>query len=133
MVTAAFSSLALSLRCSMSAKPSSGVDADAYDGPLAWRTALSILTKAERTKADKEYYETAERLQSKNALPNGCSGDDYSRRAMAWIYFILPNLPRQYGTLTDGSLYGSLLHVTKYRARDCSREARARRLHERCF
>lgn len=50
-----------------------------FDGPLAWRVAVGLLTKggALRTKDDKDYYETAVQLQ-KAKLPDGCTASQNS-------------------------------------------------------
>ena len=54
-------------------------DGSNFDGPLAWRVVVLLLTKAERTKEDKKYYKTAEELQLRHHLPDGCSAEDYHR------------------------------------------------------
>lgn len=68
--------------------------ADGYfDGPRAWRIICGRLAGEERTKQDKEYYRTAEALQRSKPLADGCSAGDYSKRAMAYLVHIKPNLP----------------------------------------
>ena len=73
-----------------------GEDGSNFDGPLAWRFVLALLKKAERTKEDKKYYKTAEELQLRHHLPDGCSAEDYSKKAHAFVANILPNLAQTY-------------------------------------
>ena len=73
-----------------------GEDGSNFDGPLAWRVVLMLLTKAERTKEDKKYYKTAEELQLRHHLPDGCPAEDYSKKAHAYVANILPNLAQSY-------------------------------------
>ena len=74
-----------------------------YDGPLAYSAALAVLpqtsgTDRTRSKLDKEFYETLERLQKspQHKLPDGCSADEFTKRAGTWIVHIEPNLARRY-------------------------------------
>ena len=77
-------------------------DGSNFDGPLAWRVVVLLLTKAERTKEDKKYYKTAEELQLRHHLPDGCPAEDYSKKAHAFVANILPNLAQTYSAEDAG-------------------------------
>jgi len=67
-----------------------------FDGPLAWRIVLHWLEGGQRTKSDKDYYRTADKLQRENMLRDGCSENAYNKKALAWINQIMPNLAQKY-------------------------------------
>ena len=67
-----------------------------FDGPLAWRMLNHKLKGAKRTEVDKDFYRTAERLQRQNPLPDGCTADEYSKKAFAFLVHILPNMVQPY-------------------------------------
>ena len=77
-------------------------DGSNFDGPLAWRVVVLLLTKAERTKEDKKYCKTAEELQLRHHLPDGCPAEDYSKKAHAFVANILPNLAQTYSAEDAG-------------------------------
>lgn len=64
-----------------------------FDGPRAWRIILHRLAGEERTKTDKDYYRTAEYLQRSRPLSDGCTAEEYSKRALSYLVHIRPNLP----------------------------------------
>jgi hypothetical protein len=66
------------------------------DGPRAFRMTLHLLRGRPRTRQDKAFYRHAIELQEKHKLPNGASGDEYSKRARAFYKHINPNLPQPY-------------------------------------
>ena len=67
-----------------------------YDGPRAFKLLAFINTKAERTKADKDFYRAAEAAQRAHKLPDGCAPEEFAKRALAFITKINPNLAQQY-------------------------------------
>ena len=67
-----------------------------FDGPRAWRITKHYLAGASRTETDKDFYRTAERIQRSSILPDGCTAADYSKKALAFLIHILPNLPQSY-------------------------------------
>ena len=70
-------------RCDLSSVP--GVPAGYYDGPLAWRMVQDKLKTTHKPEVDKDFYRTAERLQRQNPLPDGCTADEYSKKAFAFL------------------------------------------------
>ena len=74
-----------------------GVEGGYFDGPLAWRMLIRHLSAGTgRTANDKDYYRTAEDVQRKFRLRDHCSANEYSRKAIAFINHILPNLPTRW-------------------------------------
>lgn len=67
-----------------------------FDGTLAFRMAYQKLFAGERTKADREFYRAAEQLQRSSRLPDGCSSEEFMKKAFAWIYRIRPHLAQAY-------------------------------------
>ena len=67
-----------------------------FDGPRAFKLLAFINTKAERTKADKDFYRAAEAAQRAHKLPDGCAPEEFAKRALAFITKINPNLAQQY-------------------------------------
>ena len=64
-----------------------------FDGPRAWNILLErIEGDGERSEYDKNFYTTALEWQKNNKLANGCTSDEYQKRAFAFIQFIEPNL-----------------------------------------
>ena len=76
-----------------------GFDGGHFDGTLAYRMAHSKLFATERTKADREFYRTAESLQRSSRLSDGCKAEDFTRKAYAFIYRIRPHLAQAYSDL----------------------------------
>ena len=66
-----------------------------FDGPRAWRMILRRLHE-KRSEADKDFYRQAERLQRASTLPDGCQAAEYSKRALAFLIHIKPNLAQSY-------------------------------------
>ena len=73
-----------------------GIEGGYYDGPLAWRLVKATLAKAVRTEADKAYYRKAERIQTEHRLADGCTADEYAKKALSFILHINPNLAQPY-------------------------------------
>ena len=71
-------------------------DGSNFDGPRAWNIVTTALLSLERTKTDKKYYRTAEELQLRHHLPDGCSAEEYSKKATAFVDKIMPNLAQKY-------------------------------------
>ncbi|MDC0525857.1 hypothetical protein OAO87_02565, partial [bacterium] len=67
-----------------------------FDGPRAYGLVSRKVFGATRTKADKNFYRTAERLQTSNRLPDGASADEYSKKALAFLVKIQPYLAQPY-------------------------------------
>ena len=91
-VTAPVLSRELKMTCDLSASGYPG----SFDGPRAWRITRHHLQGRTRTEADKDYYRTAERLQRSSVLPDGCTAAEFSRKALAFLIHIRPNLPQAY-------------------------------------
>ena len=72
-----------------------GVLGGHFDGPLARRILLSRINATERTKADKLYYDSCLGVQKANRLPDGCPSDAFSRRAVASVLHLMPNLAQK--------------------------------------
>ena len=75
-----------------------------YDGPLAWRMALNKMSDEQRSKDNGDFYRSAERIQRAASLPDGCKGDEYSKKALAFLVHINPFLAQSY-TNDDVSQY----------------------------
>ena len=60
---------------------------------------------SDRTKYDKDFYEIAGKLQTANKLPVGCSSEDFGRKAIAFIFHIMPNLARPYTSMDEAADY----------------------------
>ena len=73
-----------------------GIEGGYFDGSLAYRMAQAKLFAGERTKADREFYRSAESLQRSSRLPDGCKPSEYMKKAYAFIYKIRPHLAQQY-------------------------------------
>ena len=68
-----------------------------FDGPRAWQILLERIDgDGERSEYDKNFYTTALKWQQSNKLANGCSSDEYQKRAFAFLQFIKPNLAQKY-------------------------------------
>ena len=68
-----------------------------FDGPRAWAIVRHRLAGGSlRTEADKDFYRNCEYTQRANRLPDGCLATEYSRKALAFLAHIKPNLPQQY-------------------------------------
>jgi hypothetical protein len=67
-----------------------------FDGPLAWRILLSRINATERTKVDKLYYDSCLGIQKSNRLSDGCAADAFSKRAIAFVLHLMPNLAQKY-------------------------------------
>ena len=63
-----------------------------FDGPRAWKMVKHQLGTSCMTEADKDFYRTAERMQRATDLPDGCAASEYSRKALAFLVHIRPNL-----------------------------------------
>ena len=75
----------------------SGMPGGYFDGPRAWAILLDRLSSdGRRTEADKDFYRAAERVQRSAKLANGCLSADYSKKALAFLIHIKPNLPQSY-------------------------------------
>ena len=70
-----------------------GMHGGYFDGPLAYRMVVNELGGNERTEADKAFYRSAEHLQRTTQLPDGCTGAEYAKKALAYIHHIIPHLP----------------------------------------
>ena len=81
------------------------------------------LRGAKRTEVDKDFYRTAERLQRQSHLADGCSANDYTKKAYAFLVHILPNLTNTYDA-DETTLY--LIHLMPH----CLREGGRRILAE---
>ena len=81
-----------------------GVVGGHFDGPLAWRILLSRINATERTKADKLYYDSCLGIQKANRLSDGCAADAFSKRAIAFVLHLMPNLAQKY-TQEDAADY----------------------------
>ena len=66
------------------------------DGGYAWRLVLASLTPAERSKADIDYYELADKLQLEHPLQANASSDEFSMKARQFAEKIQRNLARPY-------------------------------------
>ena len=76
-----------------------GVSGNWFDGPRAYAMLLLHLNgEVGRTRADKEFYDNALKLQTESHLPDGCSATDYATKAYAAIVYIFPNLSRPFST-----------------------------------
>ena len=73
-----------------------GVHVGSFDGPLSWRMAMHHLADGFKTSSEKDFYRTAERLQRASKLPDGALAADYSRKALAFLVHIKPNLAQSY-------------------------------------
>lgn len=80
-----------------------------FDGPRAWMIATYRLAGEERTKMDKEAYRVAENRQRSKPLLDGCSASDYSKRALAFLVLIKPNLPYDSSTQDAADFFLDLL------------------------
>ena len=58
----------------------------------AWRILDSRINANERTKADKLYYDKCLAAQKASKLPDSCNADAFTKRAIAFVLFIMPNL-----------------------------------------
>ena len=67
-----------------------------YDGTRAWALAINRLSGQQRTKVDRDFYRTAERLQTENKLADGCRAEEFVKKALAFIVHISPNLAQPY-------------------------------------
>ena len=69
-----------------------------YDGPLAWRLikAKALPPADQRTKQDKEFYDTSRNLQKQNRLPDHCPASAYQKKALAFLVNINPYLAQPY-------------------------------------
>eukprot|EP00966_Prymnesium_polylepis_P025201 581368-Prymnesium_polylepis.2 len=50
----------------------------------------------EITEYDKNSYVTALQFQQNNRLANGSTSDEYQKRALAFVQYIIPNLAQKY-------------------------------------
>ena len=73
-----------------------GLPGGHFDGPRAWRIVVHRIKGGQRTEEDKDFYRTAERLQRANHLADGCLASDYSKKALAFLMRIKPNLAQSY-------------------------------------
>ena len=63
-----------------------GVSGTWFDGPRAYAMLLLHLNgEVGRTRADKEFYDNALKLQIESHLPDGCSATDYTRGTTSFI------------------------------------------------
>ena len=67
-----------------------------FDGPRAYKIVMKDLAKDRRSQADKEFYRAAIGLQLQQQLPDGCSADVYSQKALSFLVHIKPHLPQKY-------------------------------------
>ena len=63
-------------------------------GLLVWCDALCC-GGDERTKADKLYYDKCLAAQKASRLPDHCNADAFTKRAMAFVLSIMPNLAQR--------------------------------------
>lgn len=77
-----------------------------FDGPRSWRIIISRITLAgdERSKHDKNYYRAFLNAQLANRLSGGAPAAEFTKRAMAYVLYIMPNLAQKY-TLPDAADY----------------------------
>ena len=77
-----------------------------FDGPRAWRIIKARISSADdtRSKHDKNYYRACLNAQLANRLPGGAPAAEFTRRAMAYVLYIMPNLAQKY-TLPDAADY----------------------------
>ena len=73
-----------------------GIVGSHFDGPRAWRILDSRINAGERTKADKLYYGKCLAAQKASRLPDNCISDAFTKRAIAFVLFIMPNLAQKY-------------------------------------
>ena len=73
-----------------------GFDGGHFDGTLAHRMSYAKLFESERTKADRDFYRTAEYLQRSSRLSDGCRSEDFMKKTFAFIYRIRPHLAQAY-------------------------------------
>ena len=81
-----------------------GIVGSHFDGPRAWRILDSRISAGERTKADKLYYDKCLAAQKASRLPDHCNADAFTKRAIAFVLFIMPNLAQKY-TQRDAADY----------------------------
>ena len=62
-------------------------------GAYSTRTRINA---GERTKADKLYYGKCLAAQKVSRLPDHCNSDAFTKRAIAFVLFIMPNLTQKY-------------------------------------
>ena len=70
-----------------------------FDGPRAWNMVLAaMLRTTNRSKSERQYYKIAEYNQTRpeHRLQAGCDPDAFSKRALAFMIHIRPNMPQQY-------------------------------------
>ena len=67
-----------------------------FDGPRAWRLTLNYLEQGQKNEGEKDFYRTAERIQRASHLPDGCQATEYSKKALAFLVHIKPNLSQSY-------------------------------------
>ena len=82
--------------CDLSLPANGGVQGGFFDGPRAWRMLKARLSDSQRSEHDTDFYRTAERLQRQSLLPNGCTAEEYDKKALAFILNIKPNLAQGY-------------------------------------
>ena len=63
---------------------------------MALRSLTLVRGGRRRTEADKDFYRSAEGVQRSSKLANGCLSADYSKKALAFLIHIKPNLPQSY-------------------------------------
>ena len=76
---------------------------------LGWPTCmahilLSRINATERTRADKLYYDKCLAVQKGHRLPDDCPSDAFSKRAVAFVLHLMPNLAQTY-TQEDAADY----------------------------
>ena len=79
--------------CDMSVR---GYPKGTYDGPLAYRLYMSSLRQPDRTKEDRDFYESVLSLMKTNQLPDNCTGAGFLDKAMAFIVHVYKNVPRPF-------------------------------------
>ncbi len=87
----------IELKCSLDERVAENDPAfGRFDGPRAFQILQYVCTGGERTDADKKFYRVAEAAQLAHPLKDGCSADEYSRRALAFMFKINPFLAQRY-------------------------------------
>mmetsp|Transcript_10856 Transcript_10856/g.24987 ORF Transcript_10856/g.24987 Transcript_10856/m.24987 type:complete len:375 (-) Transcript_10856:417-1541(-) len=81
--------------CALSSR---GIPGGYFDGPRAWAILMGRVDggAVERQESDKAFYSTAPELQKSNPLPDGCTSTDYTKKAFAYVQYIMPNLAQKY-------------------------------------
>ena len=76
---------------------SDGIAGGYFDGPRAWRMIEDRLFGGQRSEVGQRTFTgLEERLQRSSKLPDGCSAEEYARKALAFLIHIRPYLAQTY-------------------------------------